>query len=256
MRTRQFAHTLRSPRPAPRFLAPKRSAILEARYDPCPLPCCPAQETRRSWLPLRATGRPRWRATTPTLPWPTATKTPCARRFCATWPRPRASTPLYGKVASRSLADPSPSTPADPVVRPTRWPTAPAACAWPCADSRSKRAATSPVTVNNSKPSATKARSPSSSTSSRTKGTIIASWARSSAATTPPPAARPKLRPKPCSKRCWPSAVRDASSPARGSATPSTASMTDWAPSSASCRVCRELPPATRSTCFSPASPA
>ena len=58
--------------------------------------------------------------------------------------RPSGSTPRSGRAASRSWAARSPSTRAAPAARPTRWPTAPAACAWPCAASRSRRAATSP----------------------------------------------------------------------------------------------------------------
>ena len=46
-----------------------------------------------------------------------------------------------GTAASRSWADPSRSTAAAPAARPTRWPTAPAASAWPCAALKLKRAA-------------------------------------------------------------------------------------------------------------------
>src|SRR5208283_742030 len=57
----------------PAFPPPQPSFILEARFDPCPLPYCPAQEPKRSWLPLRATGRPRWKPTTPIWLSPNAT---------------------------------------------------------------------------------------------------------------------------------------------------------------------------------------
>ena len=81
------------------------------------------------------------------LRWPIATPTRCARRCCATWRPPSWSTPPSGPAASANWAAPSPSTAAIPAARPTRWPTAPAAFAWPCVASRSRRAATSPATA-------------------------------------------------------------------------------------------------------------
>ena len=68
--------------------------------------------------------------------------------------------------------------------------------------------------------------------------------------------ARPRSTPRRFSKRCWPSATRAASSPAHGSATPSTASTTGWAPSSASSPASPARPPATANMCCWPASPA
>jgi hypothetical protein len=161
-----------------------------------------------------------------------------------------------GTAASLSWAVPSLSTAASPAARQTRSPTAPAASAWPCAALKSKKAATSPPTASSSRPSATRVPSPSSTTSLRTKKTTTASWARCCAATTPPPPALPKSSPKPCSKRCWPSAARAANSPAHGSATPSTASTTASAPSSASSPASPAQPRATANTCCSPGSPA
>ena len=52
-----------------------------------------------------------------------------------------------GRIAE--LGGPSRSITAVPAARPTRWPIAPAASAWPCAGSRSRRAATSPATGRN-----------------------------------------------------------------------------------------------------------
>ena len=89
----------------------------------------------------RATGKPRWRATTPTRRWPTGTRTRCAPRCCAIWRRRSGSTPSCGHGRIKELGGPSRSTRAAPAARPTRWPTAPAASAWPCAAWRSRRAA-------------------------------------------------------------------------------------------------------------------
>ena len=57
---------------------------------------------------MKATGRLKSRAITPTRRWPTATPIRCARRCSVTWPRQSWNTPRCGPVRIQELGGPEP----------------------------------------------------------------------------------------------------------------------------------------------------